>query len=166
MKVFLVGMPGSGKSTIGKQLSSELRMPFIDLDREIEAVEGKSISEIFAEDGEDHFRVVESRLLKEFAYSDKRFVMATGGGAPCFFNGMDILNENGITVFLDTPLDTIGSRLQRKTNRPLLEQEKSKEEKLRELYTRRLSTYSQAKIHVGDPTLQNVTQALESISDQ
>ena len=78
MKIFLIGMPGSGKSTLGRQVARHLGIEFVDLDAEIEKAEAKSISDIFSQQGEDYFRIVESRLLLEWAASTKAFVMATG----------------------------------------------------------------------------------------
>ena len=77
-------MPGSGKTTLGKRLAREMLMPFVDLDKEIERREGKSDQQLFSESGEDYFRQVESKELIEWAASPKSFVMATGGGTPCF----------------------------------------------------------------------------------
>src|SRR5215216_5287440 len=107
MKIYLIGMPGSGKTTLGKQIAEDLGFPFIDLDTEIENREGKSISEIFSHKGEDHFRVLESTLLKELSSSSHNVVIATGGGAPCYFGGMETMNATGLTVFIDVPLDDI-----------------------------------------------------------
>src|SRR5690349_71191 len=116
MKVYLIGMPGSGKSTIGKQLAAALLLPFVDLDHEIERKELKSIAEIFSEKGENYFRHTESQMLQQWAGSARDFVMATGGGAPCFFNGLEIINNSGISVFLDVPVSELLRRIQHDKN--------------------------------------------------
>jgi shikimate kinase len=131
MKLFLIGMPGSGKTTLGEKVASQLKLDFVDLDHEIESREKKSIPEIFKEQGEDYFRKVESTLLKEWAESSKDFVMGTGGGAPCFHNGMEVINKAGISIFLDVPVDQLVERVQTKTNRPLLQSETTEELKAR-----------------------------------
>jgi shikimate kinase len=122
VKIFLIGLPGSGKSTLGKELARRLTVSFIDLDTEIEQVCGKDVRAIFSEDGEVFFREKEAQLLREFCERDTDFVMATGGGAPCFHSGIDIMNQAGLTVFLDVPVDVIVLRLneEEKRNRPLL----------------------------------------------
>lgn len=156
-------MPGSGKTTLAKQVSEEMNLPFVDLDVEIENEEQKSIPEIFNQQGEDHFRQVESSVLKQWASSQKSFVMATGGGAPCFFKGIDVINQNGISVFLDVPLAEITKRVSKKQGRPLLQSNDDKElsEKLRLMREKRLWFYNQAHITLTDPTTTTLIKALQ-----
>jgi shikimate kinase len=122
MKIFLIGLPGCGKSTLGKQLSQTLNIPFIDLDAEIERSERMSINEIFKHRGENTFRRVESQLLKKFSGENEQFVMATGGGTPVFFENMEVMNKLGQTIFLDVPAREIANRILKsnKEERPLL----------------------------------------------
>lgn len=163
MKIFLVGLLGSGKTTLGKLLAAELDLPFADLDWEIEKRENKSVREIFAQQGEDHFRKVESELLREWAGSQKDFVMGTGGGAPCFFNGMDVINESGLSIFLDVPVDVLNSRLAAATDRPLLDStgEAERIEKLESLRAARLPVYNKAHIILQDTSLPSVLRAIK-----
>ncbi|HZY80670.1 MAG TPA: shikimate kinase [Cyclobacteriaceae bacterium] len=122
MKVFLLGLPGSGKTTLGKKLASALQLPFVDLDKEIERTEGKPISEIFSEKKEDYFRKLESSQLKLWCAKPGDFVMATGGGAPCFFDNITVINQSGKSIFLDVPASEIVKRMSRAgvEKRPLL----------------------------------------------
>jgi shikimate kinase len=148
MKIFLIGLPGSGKTTLGKQLAERLTLKFLDLDAEIEKSEATSIAEIFKVHGEDHFRELEHRQLTKWADEKRDFVMATGGGAPCFFNNIDLMNGAGVTIFLDVPAKEIAKRISgQSANRPLLlnlnfEELKDKIEFLRSL---RKPFYRQAR---------------------
>lgn len=162
MKIFLVGMLGSGKTTLGKQLAEHLNVQFIDLDWEIEKRENKSISDIFSQHGEDHFRQIEAELLREWAGSSENFVMGTGGGAPCFYNGMDIINAAGLSIFLDVTVDELKSRLAKATDRPLLQStdENERETKLHALRAARLPVYQQSHIVIQDPTLEKLLSAV------
>ena len=110
-KIVLVGMPGSGKSTLGKTLALKLNWPFYDLDDLIEAAAGKVIAEIFSRHGEGYFRKLESTVLEDILNKEEAFVLATGGGAPCYNDNMDLINEKGISVYLDVPLNCILHRL-------------------------------------------------------
>jgi shikimate kinase len=111
MKIFLLGLPGSGKTTLGRKLATALQLPFVDLDKEIERGEGKQIREIFAEKKEDYFRSLESYELKQWCAKPHDFVMATGGGAPCFFDNINVINSSGKSIFLDVPASEIVRRM-------------------------------------------------------
>lgn len=122
MKIYLVGLPSCGKSTLGKQLSRRLNIPFIDLDMAIEQREGKAVKDIFKQMGEDYFRKVESDTLKKVSEGLPEFIIATGGGAPVFFDNMAFMNKLGQTIFLDVPAREITNRILKsnKEERPLL----------------------------------------------
>jgi shikimate kinase len=162
MKIFLIGMPGSGKSTLGKQLANKLLTRFVDLDHEIELHEQKSVADIFNQSGEDHFRQVESRLLHEFAASKESFVIATGGGAPVFFDGINVINKSGVSVFLDVPIETLVRYTSNRSTRPLLKNDSEEElrEKLTTIRKARLMIYQQAKITLQNPNLSSLLKAL------
>jgi len=89
--------------------------------------EEKTITELFAEDGEDYFRKTEAKILRWFG-EKKSFVLATGGGTPCFMDNIKWMNEHGITIFLDEPVDILAARLEKeKSHRPLISQLSEKE---------------------------------------
>jgi shikimate kinase len=148
MKIFLIGMPGSGKTTLGKQLAEKLALEFVDLDDEIQKEAGKSVQDIFSQQGEDAFRQLESSLLNRWAASSKNFVMATGGGAPVFLNGIDTINATGLSVFLDVSVDQILSRLSASNDRPLLQADDDSEKKMKltTLFQKRLPMYKKAAL--------------------
>jgi shikimate kinase len=150
MKIFLIGLPGSGKTTVGKRLAEKLKQPFVDLDLEIERLEKKSVQEIFAEKKENYFREIESNVLKGFCQKESDFVMATGGGAPCFFDNMKSMNEAGKTIFLDVPGSEIVLRLGRSDlmKRPLFSNLSSEQlkDKIEWLRSQRIRFYEQAQI--------------------
>lgn len=155
-------MPGSGKTTLGKQAALHLNLEFVDLDAEIEKCEGKSIAEIFHEQGEDHFRLVESRLLGEWAASAKAFVMATGGGAPCFHRGIHVINQYGISIFLDCPVAQLIERVRKNQERPLLlaSDENELRTRLERMLEKRRDCYKQATVVLQNATLDLLLQRL------
>lgn len=124
MKIFLIGYMASGKSTLGQMMAEELHLPFIDLDQEIEETEGKTISEIFAqENGESLFRELEKDELNDIIKHRDKFVMATGGGTPCYHDGILQMNQTGTTIFLDVSEKEIERRLKTsEIRRPLLDE--------------------------------------------
>jgi shikimate kinase len=149
MKIFLIGLPGSGKTTLGRQLADNLRITFVDLDNAIEQREGLSVTELFQTKKEAYFRQVESDVLTAFCQSADDFVVATGGGTPCFHNNMALMNRAGKTIFLDVPARIIAQRLSREqvTQRPLLLDlsQDALKDKIEFLRTQRLSFYRQAQ---------------------
>ena len=121
MKLFLIGMMGTGKTYWSKKLSKKLKVGGYDLDFLIESHEEKTIAEIFAEDGEDYFRRSEAKVLRWFK-EKKAFVLATGGGSPCQLENMDWMNSQGITVWIDEPIEVLVERLKpEKAHRPLIQ---------------------------------------------
>lgn len=122
MLIFLLGMMGSGKTTLGKELAEKLNYSFVDLDAFIEEKEGKTIAEIFAQQGQQGFRKLEHQALQTIVTNYKQAVVATGGGAPCFFNNIQLMNQAGETIFLDVPIKMLAQRLSQSdlSTRPLL----------------------------------------------
>lgn len=120
MRIFLIGYMGCGKSTLGRKLSALLNLTLIDLDTFLEERYFKTIPQIFAEEGEEEFRLKERKVLEEVSSFDN-VIVATGGGAPCFFDNMELMNKSGFCVFLDVATDSLVSRLiHAKTERPLI----------------------------------------------
>jgi shikimate kinase len=144
-KIFLIGLPGSGKSTYAKQLAVVLNKSFIDLDDEIAKSTGRLITDIFEQEGEDFFRIKERNQLTETIKNYDEFVLATGGGTPCFFDNMEQMNQAGETVFINPSLSIIENRLGSDSSRPLM-----KNYSLDQLLAKRKSWYSQAKKTVTD----------------
>jgi len=153
LKIFLIGMMGSGKSYWAEKLSHQLKCSHYDLDSMIEAMEEKTIAEIFEEKGETYFfRKKESSVLKWFAQKNS-FVLATGGGTPCFNNNMQWMNENGITIWLNENLDVLTKRLlKEKIHRPLIKAIPDDEIKnfLESKLAERTPFYMQAKYHLQE----------------
>ncbi|HOZ85424.1 MAG TPA: shikimate kinase [Niabella sp.] len=121
MRIFLIGFMGAGKTHWGRLISKKMGIPFFDLDELIESDTNKTISEIFEQEGEEYFRTKESEILQWVTETHEAMVLSCGGGAPCFFNNIDYMNEKGITVWLDAPFEILLGRLRiQKSHRPLL----------------------------------------------
>lgn len=170
MRIYLIGYMGCGKSTLGKKLAKRLNVQFIDMDDYLEARNYKTIPQIFAEEGEDAFRIKERKALEELVeFTD--VVIATGGGAPCFFDNMDLMNRTGKTLFLNMAPSILASRLlQSKTDRPLI-RGKSKAELIDfidETLKKRRPFYEKAHYQITNPDigLNNLLELIDIRSDQ
>jgi len=120
MLVYLIGFMGSGKTTVGKKLAGKLGYDFIDLDEMIEKKYRITINNIFNKFDENAFRLIEQETLTE-TFKLKNTVISTGGGTPCFFNNMQLINKYGISVYLKMHKQSLYDRLiNSKTKRPLL----------------------------------------------
>lgn len=127
MRIYLVGFMGCGKSSLGRRLAKKLEYPFLDLDTEVEKKSGQSIPEIFAEHGEEYFRKMEQEVL--YKTTDlSRAVIATGGGTPCYFDNMDFMNGQGVTVYLKMSPVSLTHRLENsRRQRPVIKGHKGKD---------------------------------------
>ena len=141
MHIFLIGFMGSGKSHWGKIWADKYGLSFFDLDEEIEEKAGSTISEIFKSEGEEYFRELESSTLHSF--KDKsNYVLACGGGTPCFNDNIEWMNQQGTTIYLNTSTDTLFNRLK---------EEKDKRPLIKVLPDAQLYTFIQNKIKEREP---------------
>ncbi len=166
-KIFLTGYMGSGKSSTGKTLASQLKYEFIDLDKFIEQEYKMTIPEIFSSKGEKEFRSMEHNTLKKVV-DKENVVIACGGGTPCYFNNMELMNNNGTTVYLKMSTDALVGRLMTaKEKRPLIANKDEKQ--LRDFVNRQLEKrediYHQAQYTVKAKDL-NVDELASFIKEQ
>jgi shikimate kinase len=161
-KIFLVGMPGSGKSTIGRLLAEKLAVAFIDLDTAIVEKEQESIAEIFEKKGEDYFRKVESEVLQSLLQTNEDFIMSTGGGTPCFFDHMNILNRAGTTIYLKASVNLLTERTKKNTKRPLLKD--NHESRIRQLLQDREPVYQMSN-HIIEIKGLTLEEKVSTIAD-
>ena len=150
MKIFLLGFMGSGKTTVGKPLAKALGLRFVDMDAHIVETQHKTIADLFETLGEAGFRALERQTLAELCAQDN-LVVATGGGAPCFFDNLAAMNRAGTTLYLRVSPEGLAARLKHgRDKRPLL-RGKSDEELLtyiRASLAAREPFYAQARIVV------------------
>lgn len=143
---------GSGKSYWGRLLSTQLQVPYYDLDEVIEKNTGQTIRHIFDTKGEAHFRELEKETLAQLIAGQSNLVLSTGGGTPCYFNNIDLMKESGTVVWLNPSLDLVCKRLiHEKDKRPLLKNISDTELRsfvLKKMNDRRIY-YEQAQVHVN-----------------
>ena len=165
MRIFLIGFMGSGKTHWGKRLGSKLQLPFLDLDSVIIEKTGKSISDVFAEKGEEYFRYLEKEMLEELVAENESLILSCGGGTPCFFNNIEFMRKHGIVVWLNTSVEVLQQRLlKERVSRPLIRDIEDAD--LQRFIGRKLSErriyYEQANVVVNEEsvTIEELIQAL------
>lgn len=161
--IVLVGMPGSGKTTVGKELVSLLNgFSLIDIDEEIVKSEKKEITEIFKENGEDYFRNLETKEINKFQ-NTQNLIISTGGGVVEREENLEILKKIGFVVYIFCETKTIFQRVKEDTTRPLLKTDNI-EERLNFLFSRRNSKYKKADYTI-DTTLLTPRECAIKISE-
>jgi len=151
MRLFIVGFMGAGKTTIGRRLAKKLDYQFIDLDELFEQKFHYSIANFFDHFGEEKFREIEHELLKQTIQENDNVIISTGGGTPCFYTNMDIMNEHGLTLYIKMHKDSLKHRLlMSKRRRPVLPGLKEDEMELfiNKLMDYRGPIYEQAQLTV------------------
>lgn len=163
MRIILIGFMGVGKTTIGKIIAKKLKLNFVDMDNYIEKREGKSISKIFEEYGEQHFRELESESLKDLIKSDN-IVISTGGGIITTKENSDILKKEKIVIFLDGNTQTILNHLSKEIDkRPLLSNSKNVEYTISNLLNQRYEKYNSIcdiKIDINEKNIEEVVSQI------
>ena len=160
--IYLVGLMGVGKSTIGKKLASRMGVTFIDCDQELERRNGVTVSTIFDIEGEAGFRKRETRLLEELVQKDLG-IIATGGGVVTQEINRNLLKQKGCVIYLNASVDLLWSRLRYCKNRPLLETDNPKE-RLQMLFDQRDPLYREVAdtiVDVGKGSALNTVRKIE-----
>jgi shikimate kinase len=150
-KLILIGFMGTGKSSVANGLARELGLPHLDMDAEIVKAAGKSIPEIFAEHGEQHFRTLESDVLDSLLKAPANAVIATGGGAVLKPSNCELMLRHGLVVALRASEQVIISRVQQDKGRPLLQGDVA--ERVRTLMQTRAKAYDFAHLSLDTSTL-------------
>ncbi|MBK9328305.1 MAG: shikimate kinase [Sphingobacteriales bacterium] len=166
MLVFLIGFMGCGKSYVGRNLAPLMGFDYLDIDKHIEEMEGLTVKEILEQKGEAYFRQREREIILALDSSENRIV-STGGGAPCFFDNMDLMNEKGLTIYLNRTKKLVVYRLLKgQHKRPLLTGLSTEE--LEKFYDERLeirkSYYEKAKIFAGDAGVEEIREMIDNSS--
>lgn len=160
--IVLIGFMGSGKSTMGIRLSYRMRRSVIDTDKLIERKQGKTIREIFAEEGEEYFRQLETEMLREQIDKLQYHIISVGGGTPVREENQKLLQELGTVFYLKASPESIYERVKSDTNRPLLQCENPME-RIRNLMAQREDCYEKCADYVVDTDKMSVDEILEFI---
>lgn len=158
--ITLIGMMGSGKTTIGKMLGIKLNIPSIDIDALIEKQEKKTITEIFSKHGENYFRNLEKETIKN-TFNSQNNILSLGGGAFENSETRDLLLKNSTVIYLKTAPETILNRIQNNTQRPLLKNNMTIE-KIQQIINQRKQNYESAH-HIVSTDKKNPDQIIEEI---
>ncbi|NLB25271.1 MAG: shikimate kinase [Bacteroidales bacterium] len=167
MRIYLIGFMGCGKTTLGKKLSKYTGLQFIDMDSYIEERNCKTVPQIFAEEGEAKFRKKERRALEELSQFSN-VVIATGGGAPCFFDNIDLMNRSGKTIYLDIDPKILAGRLSNsKIDRPLIKGKSQQElvDYINKTLKQRDKYYKKATFRISNPDI-GIDEIMDMISGE
>ena len=166
MRVYLVGYPACGKTTLGKKIARKLGYNFVDLDLLFEETYHVTISDFFGNYGEDVFRICEKKILRTASQMNNT-VIATGGGAPCFFDNMDYINKNGLSIYIKKTAKFLAERLRNaKSVRPLF-RGISNEDMLSYITTQLVEReyyYMKAKVVVQQQNVDEVVEIIKTYS--
>ncbi len=166
--IYLIGMPSSGKSSLGRLLADEINYNFLDLDTAIEQYVHMSVPDIFKNYGEEYFRKVETVVLTKIE-PNQSLVIATGGGTPCFFDNMDFILANGVSVFLNVSPQDLAERIQagQVVHRPLIDLSLNKPDlkaQMTEKLAQRIAFYQRANVQIdGNLTVDDILTKLDSV---
>ena len=160
--LFLIGMMGSWKSTVGRKLAQSMDMEFIDTDDAIEEIMEMKISDIFSEFGEDRFREMETAFFIEKAKQTGQ-VFSTGGGIVLGSENRKVLKQYGTTFFLNASIEILADRIHNTTKRPLLSQSDNVQLRLERIWQKRESFYKDSAHHIIDTNNLNSAQVLDEI---
>lgn len=159
--LILIGMMGTGKSTIGPHLASLLAYPYVDLDQWIENQQRLSINQIFEKFGELYFRRLESQALQHFLGQNQSHLLITGGGIVLRPEHIQWMKENGVVFHLQAEVETLIRRLEQDQSRPLLY--RNVEDRIRGIWNQRKSLYESVadyQIHTDDRSVESITQEI------
>lgn len=167
MPIILIGLMGCGKTTVGKELSKQTGMPLLDMDAVIEEQIGKPVADIFRDEGEAHFRALETALLRYLESEEGRHIcrnsiISTGGGVVVRPENRDILRRLGFTVWLSVDVDILISRTQRNNNRPLLRRP-DREEVLAQLLEQRSPMYAETAHLILDSSTLDIPSVVDAV---
>tara|TARA_B100000686_G_C16606501_1_gene871483 strand:+ start:237 stop:761 length:525 start_codon:yes stop_codon:yes gene_type:complete len=163
--IFLIGMMGSWKSTVGKKLAQKIKMEFIDTDDAIEELMEMKISEIFYEFGEKKFREMETAFFNEKS-KQKGYIFSTGGGMVLDSLNRDCLQNNGVTFFLSATSETLAKRIHNTTKRPLLANEVDLQGRLEKIWQERKKYYMESSKFVIETDKLNPDDVMDMIVDE
>lgn len=166
MRIFLIGFMGSGKTHWGRQLAAQLTIPFFDLDEVITSRENKSVAEIFAQSGEEAFRIKEREVLEALIDENTSMVLSCGGGTPCFFNNIERMKKYGVVVWLNTHVEILLTRLMKeKASRPLIKN--IADDDMRSYIVRKLNErriyYEQADVIIDNENSISITEFIQTV---
>jgi shikimate kinase len=165
MRIYLIGFMGAGKSHWGPRLAQEAGLRFYDLDREIEESQALTIDQLFTQQGEESFRILEKERLHLLTESHSQFVMACGGGTPCFLNNIEYMKRSGKVVWINPAVEVLARRLwSERMKRPLLRSVAEPElvDFIQQKMADRRLFYEQADVRISEETI-DVTALLKTI---